>query len=47
MDSKRAIEKVFRKFDIHRQPSDFVYWQTQPMRNGWRPWKKSAGNIKE
>jgi hypothetical protein len=30
MDSKRAIEKVFRKFDIHRQPSDFDYWQTQP-----------------
>lgn len=30
MDSKRTIEKVFRKFHINRQPSDYAYWQTQP-----------------
>jgi hypothetical protein len=30
MDRTRGIEKVYRKFDIHAQPSDFAYWQTQP-----------------
>ena len=29
MDSTRCIEKVYRKFDINRQPNDFAYWQTQ------------------
>ncbi len=26
----RCIKKVYRKFDIDRQPTDFAYWQTQP-----------------
>jgi hypothetical protein len=30
MDSTRSIEKVYRKFDIGRQPTNFAYWQTQP-----------------
>ncbi|MFZ2633238.1 MAG: hypothetical protein WA081_06925 [Desulfosalsimonadaceae bacterium] len=30
MDRTRTIEKVYRKIDIHAQPSDFAYWQTQP-----------------
>ena len=30
MDSTRSIEKVYRKFDMDRQPTDFAYWQTQP-----------------
>jgi len=30
MDSTRSIEKVYRKYDIDRQPTDFAYWQTQP-----------------
>lgn len=30
MDSTRSIEKVYRKLDINRQPTDFAYWQTQP-----------------
>jgi len=29
MDSTRCIEKVCRKFDINRQPTDFAYWQAQ------------------
>ncbi len=30
MDSTRKIKKVFQKFNIDSQPSDFAYWQTQP-----------------
>ena len=30
MESTSNIEKVYRKFNIHSQPSDFAYWQTQP-----------------
>ena len=30
MDSSRQIEKVRRKFNINRQPTDFAFWQSQP-----------------
>ncbi|MDA3832153.1 MAG: hypothetical protein PF495_02030 [Spirochaetales bacterium] len=30
MATSRRIEKVCRKFNINRQPSDFEYWQSQP-----------------
>jgi len=30
MEKTRGIDKVYRKFDIHAQPRDFAYWQTQP-----------------
>lgn len=30
MDSTRSVEKVYRKFDMDRQPTDFAYWQNQP-----------------
>ena len=30
MDSSRQIEKVCRKFNINRQPTDFAFWQSQP-----------------
>lgn len=29
LPSDRIIEKVYRKFNIDRQPSDFAYWKTQ------------------
>lgn len=29
-NSTRIIEKVVRKYDLNRKPSDFTYWQIQP-----------------
>ena len=30
LPSDRSIEKVYRKFNIGHQPSNFAYWKTQP-----------------
>jgi hypothetical protein len=30
INPSRRIEKICRKFNINRQPSDFEYWQSQP-----------------
>ena len=52
MSSERDMEKVFRKFNIDSQPTDFAYWQNQPyekrlaaleeIRNEYHRWKNDS-----
>jgi hypothetical protein len=30
MERKIGIQKIVKKVNIHQQPTDFAYWQSQP-----------------